>query len=355
MKKINSLSLALTYAGCFLGAGYVSGQELFQFFSSYGKRGIAGFALAILLHIIFGIFIILTVMNTRKVQIDEIVVPFDNKPAKTAVGFITAFFMFGVFIIMIAGFGALFEQVFSVPAYIGNLVFCILITVPAMKGAHSIIKVFSLIVPVLVVFSVIISFAAIIKSGGIPEIKPQAVNSKGLLSGSALLSGFTYVSYNILSSVGILVPLGAAVKDRKTVKTGIALGSVLLFVIGIGIILAMFAFPTVTLDELPMLSLSKALHPAAGYVYAFLLFGGIFGTSLSSLFGTAEYIVGKRPKLRPRYNFIVCAVCAAAYVASLAGFGDLIGVIYPFFGYIGFLILALVAVSFFRSEKREGQ
>ena len=47
MKKINSLSLCLTFAGCFLGAGYVSGQELWQFFGAYGIGGIAGFIVAI--------------------------------------------------------------------------------------------------------------------------------------------------------------------------------------------------------------------------------------------------------------------------------------------------------------------
>ena len=36
MKKIGSLKLGLSFAGCFLGAGYVSGQELWQFFGSFG-------------------------------------------------------------------------------------------------------------------------------------------------------------------------------------------------------------------------------------------------------------------------------------------------------------------------------
>ena len=34
MKPLNPLRLGMTFAGCFLGAGYVSGQELLQFLAS---------------------------------------------------------------------------------------------------------------------------------------------------------------------------------------------------------------------------------------------------------------------------------------------------------------------------------
>ena len=42
MKKIGALNLGLAFAGCFLGAGYVSGQELWQFFGSFGGGGLLG-------------------------------------------------------------------------------------------------------------------------------------------------------------------------------------------------------------------------------------------------------------------------------------------------------------------------
>ena len=39
MKKLNVVRLGLLFAGCFLGAGYVSGQELRQYFVVYGAWG----------------------------------------------------------------------------------------------------------------------------------------------------------------------------------------------------------------------------------------------------------------------------------------------------------------------------
>ena len=48
-QKIGTLRLALTFAGCFLGAGYVSGQELWQYFGAFGARGLLGLVLAIVM------------------------------------------------------------------------------------------------------------------------------------------------------------------------------------------------------------------------------------------------------------------------------------------------------------------
>ena len=46
-RKESALRLGFTFAGCYLGAGYVSGQELWQFFGCFGWQGIAGLLLAV--------------------------------------------------------------------------------------------------------------------------------------------------------------------------------------------------------------------------------------------------------------------------------------------------------------------
>ena len=46
MKRITTLQLALSFVGVFLGAGFVSGQELWQFFACFGPAGLLGFLLS---------------------------------------------------------------------------------------------------------------------------------------------------------------------------------------------------------------------------------------------------------------------------------------------------------------------
>ena len=43
MTHISTLQFALSYVGVFLGAGFVSGQELWQFFACFGPVGLLGF------------------------------------------------------------------------------------------------------------------------------------------------------------------------------------------------------------------------------------------------------------------------------------------------------------------------
>ena len=49
MKQIGGVRLALSLIGCFLGAGFVSGQEIWQYFAHYGRQGILGLAVAMTL------------------------------------------------------------------------------------------------------------------------------------------------------------------------------------------------------------------------------------------------------------------------------------------------------------------
>ena len=76
-KKISALSYAVTFAGCYLGAGYVSGQELWQFFGIFGFKGILGFVLTLLLLFFFGV-ILLSLARREGIEELDVVVAGDK-------------------------------------------------------------------------------------------------------------------------------------------------------------------------------------------------------------------------------------------------------------------------------------
>lgn len=63
-KKWNAGSIGLTFAGSFLGAGYVSGQELWQFFGSFGGGGLLGVLAAMVLLAVFGLALMYIISRT---------------------------------------------------------------------------------------------------------------------------------------------------------------------------------------------------------------------------------------------------------------------------------------------------
>ena len=54
MKKLSAISIAFTYVGTLVGAGFASGQELKKYFVDFGVYGIVGLILASFLFFYLG-------------------------------------------------------------------------------------------------------------------------------------------------------------------------------------------------------------------------------------------------------------------------------------------------------------
>lgn len=347
MKKLNIFALGFTYAGCYLGAGYVSGQELWQFFGSYGIMGFAGLLLTIVLQFLFGIILIRIVKQTNIFEFDKIVVKGNNRYLRNIVTFVTYFFMFGIFIIMSAGAGALLERTFNIPLFLGCGLFCIIVSFVAFKGYNGLVSAFSGVVSVLVCGTVIVGIISLCKYG-LPEVVSESVIKNSLL-GNWFFSSLTYFSYNFLGSICIIVPLCNRIEEKDVIK-GIGFGSVVLLVIALSIIIPIFSVDFVVYGELPMLELAYIINPVTGFVYAMLLLCGMFVASLGSIVSITEYFNNKYNfEIKKWFNPVLCGV---AWMCSFAGFSKLIGTVYPLSGYFGFLVIVGIIYHYITLKKR---
>ena len=78
MKKIKAVPLSFIYAGCFLGAGFISGQELWQFFGSFGLWGYLGFCVSATLFVVFGMIMLRLTQMTGCRELEKLLVPWDH-------------------------------------------------------------------------------------------------------------------------------------------------------------------------------------------------------------------------------------------------------------------------------------
>jgi len=350
MKKISIFGLAMTFAGCFLGAGYVSGQELWQFFGSFGEGGFAGLILAMVLMFAFGALLIWLTMKTGITEMDAIIIKWDIPWLKTAVGIIETVFLFFVYIIMAAGTASLIEQMLGIPRIFGGAAFCALVVLASVYGVEGVIRVFSCIVPILVVCTVLIG-GYIVATNGFAGV-PAAEKARNPLITNWVVSAGTYVAYNIFGSVGILTPIGLRVDSSKKLIKGLAAGALLLLLIAGSILSALWALPGAAGEALPMLSLACNVHMAVGYGYAFLLFCGMFGGSLSAVVALDEYLKQKIRFVAKHRMLVIVILSVLAWAGSLVGFSELIGTVYPIFGYFGIAALVLIAIHFFKVHKK---
>lgn len=339
--KESALRLGFTFAGCYLGAGYVSGQELWQFFGCFGRQGIGGLLLAVTLSFFFGVLLLRLVQRTGCDQTDALVIHRPIPPLRDLVGLLQLFFLFGIFVIMAAGVGALTAQLFGISTLWGSAVFCLAASWLSLTGTSGMMRVFSAVVPPLVICSVAVSALTLHRCGW--QFIVTAAPSGSPLLGSWAAAACFFVSYNLFSSVGILAPVGRSLRSPRTVWQGIFLGCVMLFSIALGIFLTMQAVPAATAQPLPMLSVAGALGRGWYGVYALLLFAAMFGTALSCAVALRHYCAVRFPRLTVRSGVFVLLLAILSWACSLFGFGELIGTVYPVCGALGaFAMLGLL-------------
>lgn len=354
MKTLGPVKLGLTFAGCFLGAGYVSGQELYQYFGSFGKNGYWGLLITIALMFVLGTLMMTVVRQAGVKEMDRLLVPRDIPRLRGFVGIIQTLFIFGVTVIVSAGIGALAEQMAGLPYAVGSAVFCVILAVLALKGVSGLVNILSATVPLLVIAAVIISVVALAGKGLEAMDFSSKPHTSPLLQ-NWLLSAVNYACYSLFCGIGILTPLSHMSPDGKTIVRGVACGSGILLAIACGILSALAVYPDAVNAQLPMLALSSALAPWLGGVYAVMLLAAMLGAALSSYVAITNYAVQKFALNRRSRNILIVVMAAVAWLCSLFGFGNLIGVVYPLCGYFGFVAMIVIIIRFFKQKKGQGR
>lgn len=348
--KISTKSLALSYAGFYLGAGYLSGQELWQYFGAYGSKGFIGFAVNAIMLVVFSVMLFSITGKTGLTEFEKVIVRPDRPFIRRAYAFSVMLFSYCVIIIMAAGSGALLEQVFGLPNAIGSGILCIIVAAVSMKGLDGMISAFDLLVPILTVVTLLIAFVAVIKNNGVPiNFTPAEVTNP--LAGNWVTSTLVYLSYNFFGSVCVFVPLASRV-DSLTARRGSLLGSTILLFIAVSILVALAIYPDAPYAQLPMLFVASSISGLLGGLCAVPLLSGMFGTSISSLVAVMNYGEQNWSIFKTKRLLVTVILSLVAWVFSLFGFSNLVGTVYPVFGYIGVATIFLLFEHYFYLKKK---
>ncbi len=344
MNKIGTFQLAVMFCGCFLGAGFLSGNEIWQFFASFGIKGLMGCILSVILIGIFCGFIIEVSIAKNTENPERVILPKKLHKSSMLFGALQALLVFTVVVIMVSGSSTLVYNMLGINRNIAGIFFALFLALLVLLGTDRIVDAFSILIPFIALFGIIIGIAVTFKSGSI--LPPTLNKSANKLLNNAFVSIVTYLSYSIFSSVGVFSAISKKVKSKKSLWGGVMLGTFVMIVMAVVIILAIWAVPDAMKAELPMLSSAINLGKIPGIIYAVLLYFGMFGAALSCFMALSNYFRVKFLLRKNTYHFVVILIALASFVGSIFGFGDLIGTIYPLFGYIGIVVLVSLAVNF---------
>lgn len=335
----NVFKVVFVIIGTMIGAGFASGQEMYLFFFSYGIEGIIGILIS---SFIMGFTIYKTLKIVNKYGVRDykeflnILIP-KTKKLKPIINIIINIFILITFFIMIAGFGAYFEQELSINSLIGSTTLAIASFVIFMTSVKGVVKANELLVPILIAFLVVVGIINL-KSINFLNFKDYIVRTN---QSSFILSSILYSSYNSILLIPVLITLKNYLKDKKQILKIATISSLIICMLSLIIFLLLVKVDVdITKLEMPVVYVVSNSFKILKYGYGFIILGSIFTTSIS--LGTS--FLQNMCKTKKSYTQVALIMCITSILISKIGFSNLVSLLYPIFGYLGFLqILKLMS------------
>ena len=327
-----TISIVLVIIGALVGAGFASGQEIFSFFYLYGKNGIYGI---IIMSLLIGILIYKSLKIIYQNEIynyeDFLKLTIKNEKLRKIICIIINVLLLISFFIMIAGFGAYFEQEIGINKIIGSIILDLLCAIVFFSNIKGVLKANDFIVPFLIIFIGIIGFQNMIQINDIELIK---------IKNNWFLSTIIYNSYNFILLMPVLISLKKQIKKEKNIKYISILSAIIITILSIIIffLLARADTAEIIVQEMPIVYIISNYFSNYKKIYAFTILASIFTTAISVGIGFIQNINKKQES----YPQIVLFMCITSLIVSNIGFSKLVNVVYPIFGGIGILQIIMI-------------
>ncbi|MCM3164405.1 GerAB/ArcD/ProY family transporter [Metabacillus litoralis] len=314
--------------GTIIGAGYASGRELWQFFGF--ESGLA----IVIFTVIFIIAVYVIMKISYEVQSDHffpILERLVGKKLSYVYDFLIVLYLFTTTIVMIAGGGATLEA-FSIPYWAGITLFAVLLVLLFVGSSNGIIKLNSIIIPMLVfgLFYALLSFNISHHHSWVLDLNEQY----------NWPAAFTFTALNILPLIAVLSAIGKEIKSLKEAKVAS---------IGSGVILGTISFvynetliqmaDYLTEYEIPLFAVLKG-SPFGFFLFmSVMLWLAIYTTAVSGIFGLASRF---KQLLKVPFWLIALILVLAMLPFTRFGFANLVGILYPLYGLINLYLLVTI-------------
>lgn len=339
--------IAVVFIGTIVGAGLASGQEIKEFFTSYGVSSFIGIIACGIFYIIMGSIVSKISIKYKLNSYGDVIKVVSPNLLGKITGVITTLYLISSASIILAGSGALINQFFNIPKIIGSLIMVALAIFFLLRDTDGLIEVNSFIVPTLVITitTITVLYFMFCKDMISLEFLTKFESRKT----GVTLSTILYAGYNTLCCLGVLVPLSNQIKKPKTMFYGIALGAIglagLSFVINF---LLMINQPYIHQYEIPLLFVAQRFGNVVQALLLVVIWLEMFSTEVSDVYSISKTLDNSFNIEFKKAIFIVLII---ALPISRIGFSKLIGSLYPLFGMLSLVFIAQTIYFYFKHKK----
>lgn len=326
------------YIGAVIGAGFASGQEIIQFFVTYGLYGLKGVILAgILFALLGGMLLYVAHQNKVSTYQDILVVLWGTKFAPI-IDFFLALFLFLGISTMLSASGAVFFEHIYLSKGLGVFAAYVLVGLFLIWGKKGLIVSFNVLVPIKIILLIIITVYAVFFIQGsqigtyTAFLRPEDIRFWGV-------SSILYVAFNFALAMVILTEYQTLTDKRSGIAGGIW-GGLVLGLLALLTYLALSKFlPVILHYEVPMLFVAGNISITAKYLYTLVLWVGILTTALANSYGFTQ-----RFAKFTGFGYRNCLLLSLTLALPIAmqDFSVLVGKVYPLFGVLGLFIVSAV-------------
>lgn len=343
-KKKRVLTCAGAIIACLIGSGYATGQEILQFFVSYGKWGILGLVISIAGLVIVTKQVLLDAYIQKMEKMSEMLPFYCGKRVGRILEWIMPLILFSTLVVMISGAGTAMEEYYGWNPYVGRVLLLIPVYLTVVMGLDQLVEIIGFLGPFTIVFTLIICLYNV---WNLPELSFKEGVMEGLrfiermdmprAAGHPFVSAVLYTSFNLTMSLAFFSGMGAHATSYEEAGGGSVLGAitygVAAFFMHMALLLHLSNMEGVSI---PMLHLADRLHPFFGYLFSLILISEIYTTAVPALWALGRNICSEDSS---KFSYVIMGLLGLGFVGSLLPFEILVGRLYPLIGYVGIALL----------------
>lgn len=323
--------------GTFVGAGFASGKEIFNFFTIFNLYSFVSiFVFSLLLF-----FLIFKCINIKKNNNLNSYSDFLLYLEKKYKYFNSKFFLFIIniflassFYIMIIALAALFNYQFNIEKYIVVFIsIFICFNIFYNKNIDFIYIINRILMPILILFMLLLCYFNI----NIDNIFSVSLTTNNYSILYAITIGLIYFSYNSLLLIPIVFDLEINYnKSNISFKISFIYSLIIFILIFFINLLLLCFYSSIYNIELPILYICNNSLKIFLYFYFFIVLSAIFTTMISSGYTFVNNFKEKN------YTLKLLIFLLFSFIFCFFSFSDLINFFYPIFGIIGFIQIFLI-------------
>ena len=342
---IKTLTVTFAVVAYLIGSGFATGQELLQYWVSYGVTGI----FAIILETALTAFMVVSFMRLGKRQgitnAHNVFVHYCGKH-------VGAFFEFCAFaylvvqpVVYYTAVGATVEENYNILPIVGAAIMGILVILTVILGLSKLLDAIGRVGIVLIIAIMLLSVIYLVRNISTVGAGMAAVKDLDILQPSKYwpMSGFLYATFNILGMAAVMPLIGANSKSDRTNWIAGIVGPVIVGITMIVIALAFFADIEAFSEKMvPMVYLASEINPTIGFLYSIVVILAVYTSGTPMFWSFCNRIFKETDK---RFKLLVIILGAVSVVIGSSLELDVaINIFYLIIGYAGAVFFIFVLV-----------